>query len=55
MIHAAEAVQREFVEASQMYSAIDYTTKCGVGIAAPAHRLMDAEFALTGPSLIRSR
>jgi dihydroorotate dehydrogenase (NAD+) catalytic subunit len=32
MIHAAEAVQREFVEASQMFSAIDYTTKCGVGI-----------------------
>ena len=32
MIHAAEAVQREFAEASQMFSAIDYTTKCGVGI-----------------------
>jgi len=32
MIHAAEAVQREFVESSQMFSAIDYTTKCGVGI-----------------------
>ena len=32
MIHAAEAVQREFVDASQMFSAIDYTTKCGVGI-----------------------
>jgi dihydroorotate dehydrogenase (NAD+) catalytic subunit len=32
MIHAAEAVQREFVEASHMFSAIDYTTKCGVGI-----------------------
>lgn len=32
MIHAAEAVQRDFVGASQMFSAIDYTTKCGVGI-----------------------
>ena len=32
MIHAAEAVQREFVEASQLFSAIDYTTKGGVGI-----------------------
>jgi dihydroorotate dehydrogenase (NAD+) catalytic subunit len=32
MIHAAEAVQRDFVSASQMFSAIDYTTKCGVGI-----------------------
>ena len=29
MIRAAEAVQREFVEASR-FSAIDYTTKCGV-------------------------
>ena len=32
MIHAAEAVQREFVDSAQMFSAIDYTTKCGVGI-----------------------
>ena len=32
MIHAAEAVQRDFAGASQMFSAIDYTTKCGVGI-----------------------
>jgi dihydroorotate dehydrogenase (NAD+) catalytic subunit len=32
MIHAAEAVQRDFVSDSQMFSAIDYTTKCGVGI-----------------------
>jgi dihydroorotate dehydrogenase (NAD+) catalytic subunit len=32
MIHAAEAVQREYVDASRMFSAIDYTTKCGVGI-----------------------
>ena len=32
MIHAAEAVQRDFVDSAQMFSAIDYTTKCGVGI-----------------------
>jgi dihydroorotate dehydrogenase (NAD+) catalytic subunit len=32
MIHAAEAVQRDFVEPAKMFSAIDYTTKCGVGI-----------------------
>ncbi|MEC8158915.1 MAG: tRNA-dihydrouridine synthase [Pseudomonadota bacterium] len=32
MIHAAETLQREFVEASQIFSSIDYTTKCGVGI-----------------------
>ena len=32
MIHAAEAVQREFVSSGRIFSAIDYTTKCGVGI-----------------------
>ena len=32
MIHAAEAVQREFVSGGRIFSAIDYTTKCGVGI-----------------------
>ena len=32
MIHAAEAVQRDFVVPAKMFSAIDYTTKCGVGI-----------------------
>ena len=32
MIHAAEAVQREFVDGGRIFSAIDYTTKCGVGI-----------------------
>ena len=32
MIHAAEAVQREFVDSGRIFSAIDYTTKCGVGI-----------------------
>ncbi len=32
MIHASEAVQREYVGANQIFSAIDYLTKCGVGI-----------------------
>jgi dihydroorotate dehydrogenase subfamily 1 len=32
MIHAAEAVQREFLANDQIFSAIDYVTKCGVGI-----------------------
>ena len=32
MIHAAEAVQRRFCQPEQIYSAIDYLTKCGVGI-----------------------
>ncbi|MCR9185653.1 MAG: tRNA-dihydrouridine synthase [Halieaceae bacterium] len=32
MVHAAEAVQREFCKPEQIFSAIDYLTKCGVGI-----------------------
>jgi len=32
MVHAAEAVQREFCRDDQIHSAIDYLTKCGVGI-----------------------
>ena len=32
MVHAAAAVQREFCEDHQIHSAIDYLTKCGVGI-----------------------
>ena len=32
MVHAAEAVQREFCREDQIHSAIDYLTKCGVGI-----------------------
>ncbi|MBA6413426.1 tRNA-dihydrouridine synthase [Parahaliea sp. F7430] len=32
MVHAAEAVQREFCRPEQIFNAIDYLTKCGVGI-----------------------
>ena len=32
MIHASELVQRQYVGANQIFSAIDYLTKCGVGI-----------------------
>jgi dihydroorotate dehydrogenase subfamily 1 len=32
MVHAAAKVQREFCRADQIFSAIDYLTKCGVGI-----------------------
>lgn len=32
MVHAAKAVQEEFCSHEQIYSAIDYHTKCGVGI-----------------------
>jgi len=32
MVHAAEAVQRAFCSPGQIHNAIDYLTKCGVGI-----------------------
>lgn len=32
MVHAAEAVQREFCSEQRIFNAIDYHTKCGVGI-----------------------
>ena len=32
MIHVSEAVQQQYVGANQIFSAIDYLTKCGVGI-----------------------
>ncbi|MEM8498860.1 MAG: tRNA-dihydrouridine synthase [Pseudomonadota bacterium] len=32
MVHAAKAVQEEFCSNEQIFSAIDYHTKCGVGI-----------------------
>ena len=32
MIHASEAVQQQYVGENQIFSAIDYLTKCGVGI-----------------------
>ena len=32
MVHAAIAVQREFCDDSRIFSAIDYLTKCGVGL-----------------------
>ncbi|MFK8020648.1 MAG: tRNA-dihydrouridine synthase [Pseudomonadales bacterium] len=32
MVHAAEKVQREFCSADKIFNAIDYHTKCGVGI-----------------------
>ena len=32
MVHAAEAVERKYCEPTRIYNAIDYLTKCGVGI-----------------------
>ena len=32
MIHASEAVQRQFVTSDRIFSATDYLTKCGVDL-----------------------
>jgi dihydroorotate dehydrogenase (NAD+) catalytic subunit len=32
MIHASEAVQKKYVSSDRIFSAIDYLTKCGIGI-----------------------
>jgi len=60
MIHAAEAVQRQYGKDQQVFSAIDYTTKCGVGIcgacAAPDGRriCIDGPFINREPALLAS-
>ena len=57
MIHASEAVQRQFVSSDRIFSAIDYLTKCGVGIcgacASPDGRriCVDGPFINTQPSI----
>lgn len=49
MIHAAEAVQREFCEQKQIFSAIDYTTKCGVGICGACASPDGRRICIDGP------
>ena len=50
MIHASEAVQKEFVSSARIFSAIDYLTKCGVASVAPAPLPTGVESAWTAPS-----
>jgi dihydroorotate dehydrogenase (NAD+) catalytic subunit len=58
MIHAAEAVQRQYCRGDQIFSAIDYVTKCGVGIcgacASPDGRriCMDGPFINIEPPML---
>ncbi|GAB5413646.1 MAG: dihydroorotate dehydrogenase/oxidoreductase, FAD-binding [Congregibacter sp.] len=59
MVHAAIEVQREFCQEKQIFNAIDYVTKCGVGIcgacATPDGRRLcvDGPF-ISGSELIRA-
>jgi len=51
MVHAAIAVQREFCEPGQIFSAIDYLTKCGVGICGACAAPDGRRLCVDGPFL----
>ena len=59
LIHAGVAVQRKYCDDTQIFSAIDYLTKCGVGIcgacASPDGRriCVDGPFISTEPPILR--
>jgi dihydroorotate dehydrogenase subfamily 1 len=54
MIHASEAVQRQYVGANQIFSAIDYLTKCGVGICGACAAPDGRRICVDGPFISRS-
>jgi len=49
MVHAAEQVEREFVSSDRIFSAIDYLTKCGVGICGACHCPDGRRICVDGP------
>ncbi len=51
MVHAAIAVQREFCHPRQIHSAIDYQTKCGVGICGACNAPDGRRLCVDGPFL----
>ncbi len=51
MVHAAEAVQREFCREEQVNSSIDYLTKCGVGICGACATPDGRRLCVDGPFL----
>jgi dihydroorotate dehydrogenase (NAD+) catalytic subunit len=51
MVHAAVAVQKKYCEASQIHSAIDYLTKCGVGICGACAAPDGRRLCVDGPFL----
>jgi len=51
MVHAAVAVQREFCAPEQIYTAIDYLTKCGVGICGACAAPDGRRLCVDGPFL----
>ena len=51
MVHAAVAVQKRFCREDQIYSAIDYLTKCGVGICGACAAPDGQRLCVDGPFL----
>jgi dihydroorotate dehydrogenase (NAD+) catalytic subunit len=51
MVHAANAVQREFCRPEQIFSSIDYLTKCGVGICGACATPDGRRLCVDGPFL----
>ena len=51
MVHAAEAVQREYCAGTQIFSAIDYLTKCGVGLCGACAAPDGRRLCVDGPFL----
>lgn len=51
MVHAAEAVQRKYCRPAQIYNAIDYLTKCGVGICGACGAPDGRRLCVDGPFL----
>jgi dihydroorotate dehydrogenase (NAD+) catalytic subunit len=51
MVHAAVKVQREFCGDHQIFSAIDYLTKCGVGICGACAAPDGRRLCVDGPFL----
>jgi len=49
MIHAAEAVQQQYVAKERIHSAIDYVTKCGVGICGACAAPDGRRICIDGP------
>lgn len=52
MVHAAEAVQREFCRPDQIFNAVDYMTKCGVGICGACNSPDGRRLCVDGPFLV---
>ncbi|TNF91141.1 MAG: dihydroorotate dehydrogenase, partial [Gammaproteobacteria bacterium] len=54
MVHAAVEVQRRFCPDEQIFSAIDYLTKCGVGICGACAAPDGRRLCVDGPFLSAS-